>query len=59
MSSVTVSVAMPPDASSASTRITADVPQEKAGPHASLQDKRTLKKKRWSSGHTDAQYRFA
>jgi hypothetical protein len=37
MSSVTVSVAIPPQACKALTRKTADVPQQKAAPQASLQ----------------------
>ena len=51
-SSVTVSVAMPPQANSAETRTTADVPQQKAAPQASLQGIKTLKKNRCSLGQT-------
>ena len=54
MSSVTVSVAMPPASTSACTRNTAEVPQQKAAPQASLQGISTLKKKRCSSGHSRA-----
>ena len=49
---MTLSVGKPPQLSSALTRMTEDVPQQKAPPHASFEAKTWSKKKRCSSGQT-------